>query len=317
MSNGRVIVTGCAGYIGSILCQQLINDGFEVLGVDCFVYNNQSSIMHLLGDKKFNFVLHDVRDVEGMKPFLQQADAIIPLAAIVGAPACDKAPNMATQVNSRSVRKLLKELSPHQRIVYPNTNSGYGQTDGTSYVTESSPLQPVSLYGATKVEAENAILDHPAGTSLRLATVFGPSPRMRFDLLVNDFTRRLCIDQRLEVFDPHYKRNFVHNRDVARVFVRMLCDHRMTGVYNVGLPDANLSKLELAYLIAGTLGMYPPGVVSVGEGEDPDQRNYLVSSDKLLATGFEFQYTLPQGIMDVAGMLSIMNPAEIGRMTNA
>lgn len=316
MSKGRVMVTGCAGYIGSVLCQRLIRDGFEVLGVDSLTYHNQSAVMHLIGERKFNFLLHDVRDVEGLRPFIQQADAIIPLAAVVGAPACDRDPGYATQVNSLAIRKMVRELSPHQRVIYPNTNSGYGQTDGKTFVTEADPLKPISLYGATKVEAEQAVLAHPLGVSLRLATVFGPSPRMRFDLMVNDFTCKLARDRKLEVFEPHFKRNFVHVRDASRVFVRMLCDHRLDGAFNVGLPDANMSKLELAYYIAGLLGLYPHDVVSVVDGEDPDKRNYLVSTQKLLSTGFEFHYTLSQGVQDVAGMLSLLAPHEIDHMRN-
>lgn len=317
MSKARVMVTGCAGYIGTVLCQQLLSDGFEVLGVDSFAYNNQTCIMHLLGDKNFNFFLHDVRDVSGLTPFISQADVIIPLAAVVGAPAADLYPKLAKEVNQDAIKGLLKETSQHQRIVFPNTNSGYGQTDGTKFVTEAEPLVPVSLYGKTKVEAEKMVLEHPLGVTLRLATVFGPSPRMRFDLMVNDFVRRLVFENKLEVFDPHYKRNFVHVRDVARAFVRMVIDHRLDGVYNVGLPDANLSKLELAYLVAGLLDKYPMDVVTVGEGEDPDKRNYLVSSERLLSTGFEYQYPLNNGIMDVAGLCSLLTPPQAAAMRNA
>lgn len=316
MSRTSVVVTGAAGYVGSVLCQHLLRRGYKVLGVDSFIHNNQRAMFHLLGDRRFSLLQHDVRDVAGLKPFVRHADAVVPLAAVVGAPACDRNPEFATQVNYEAVRGLVRSLSANQMVVYPNTNSGYGQTDGESFVTEADPLLPVSHYGKTKVEAEKAVLDHPRGIALRLATVFGPSPRMRFDLLVNDFTRRLCQDRQLEVFEPHFKRNFVHVRDVARAFEFGLEDPDGGRVFNVGLPDANLSKLELAYVVAGTLGMYPPSVVSVGEGEDPDKRNYLVSSDRLLLSGFEFRHTLSDGIQDVAGMLSLLTPDEAARMRN-
>jgi nucleoside-diphosphate-sugar epimerase len=312
----RVMVTGAAGYIGSVLCSRLVGAGFKVLGVDCFLYHNQSAILHLIGEKKFDFLEHDVRDVSGMAPYIQQADAIIPLAAIVGAPACEQNPSLATQVNSLAIRDLVGQLSPSQRIIFPNTNSGYGQTNGQTFVSEKDPLCPVSHYGQTKLEAENAILDHPQAVSLRLATVFGPSPRMRFDLLVNDFTRRLCQDRHISIFEPHFQRNFVHVRDVARLFKRMLRDDHLEGVYNIGLPEAQLSKLELAYFIAGLLGLYPPDAVTIAEGRDPDQRNYKVSSERLLATGFSFAYDLADGVLDMAGMLSLLNPTEINRMQN-
>jgi nucleoside-diphosphate-sugar epimerase len=311
----RVVVTGCAGYIGSVLCQLLLRDEYEVLGIDAFIYGNEHSICHLLGDKNFSFLMHDVRNTEVMKPFLERADVIIPLAALVGAPACEKNPKFATEVNQNSIAEMLKMLSPHQRVIYPNTNSGYGQTDGVSNVTEEDKLNPISVYGQTKVEAEKMILDHPLGATLRLATVFGPSPRMRFDLLVNECVRSLIHEGKLEVFDPHFKRNFLHVRDAARAFARMVSDHSLTGVYNVGLPNA-LSKLELAYLAAGLLNMYPMDVVKVAEGEDPDKRNYIVSTEKILGTGFNYQYDLNQGIMDVAGMLSLFSPKQVAKMRN-
>ncbi len=317
MSKVKVLVTGAAGYVGSTLCQRLLRDDFEVVGLDSCIYNNEQAIFGLLGDSNFTFSLFDVRDEEAMRAVVQTVDAVIPLAAVVGAPACDAKPAYAKAVNLTAIRQLVNHLSPNQRIIYPNTNSGYGQTDGKEEVTEEGPLAPVSLYGRTKVEAEKIVLDHPQGVTLRLATVFGPSPRMRFDLLVNEYTRCICMDGKLEVFDPHYKRNFVHVRDVARVFVRMLADHRLKGTYNVGLPEANLSKLELAYFVAGCMGVYPMDAVTVGEGTDPDQRNYLVSNAKLLATGFKFKHDLKCGIEGVAQMVSLLTPPAIQRMRNA
>lgn len=313
----RVLVTGAAGYIGSLLCQRLLRDGFKVMGMDTFLYQNEQAMLHLLGDSNFTLIEHDVRNLQGMRSFIRQADVVMPLAGIVGAPVCDRAPRWAWSVNRDAVAGLVRELSSSQRVVYPNTNSGYGQTDGKNQVTEDDPLTPVSIYGQSKVEAEKTVLDHPLGVSLRLATVFGPSPRMRFDLMVNDFTQVLARGGTLWIYEPHFKRNFVHVRDVARAFVHMACDYRLTGAFNVGLPDANLSKLDLAHAIASCLNI-DPACVRIGEGQDPDKRNYLVSNDKLLATGFTFHHSLAQGVRDVAQMiwLLMLTPLQLEKMGN-
>lgn len=314
-TNGKVLVTGCAGYIGSVLCQHLLSSGFEVFGVDSLAYNNSNAIMHLIGDKKFHFVLGDVRDFPSYGEYLALADAIIPLAAIVGAPACELKPLHAKAVNEVAIRDLLGSVSHQQRIIYPNTNSGYGQTVGDAYVAEEDAMRPLSVYAATKCEAEKHVLDHPLGTALRLATVFGPSPRMRYDLMVNDFTHKLCTEQAIEIFEPEFRRNFVHVRDVARLFVRMLCDHRLRGVFNVGLPQANLSKFELADKIASILNL-PSSCVTIGQGQDTDKRNYLVSNAKLIRTGFRFSYSLEDGVIGVANLTSLLTPLQIARMRN-
>lgn len=316
MSNGRVLVTGCAGYVGSILCGRLLDDGFEVLGVDSLAYGNGQALSHLLGARGFEFFRKDVRDSEGLRPLLRRADAIVPLAAVVGAPACDKHPGWARETNLDAVGDMLAMLSPAQRVVFPNTNSGYGQTEGLRPVTEQDPLTPVSAYGRQKAEAEKMVLDHASSASLRLATVFGASPRMRFDLLVNDFTARLKLEGRLEVYEPHHRRNFIHVRDAARAFRKLLIHGHLRGAYNAGLPDANLTKLELANLVAGTLGLFPPQV-TVGKGTDPDQRNYLVSNDRLLGTGFEFLHTLGDGIREVAQLVDVLPAGSARLMRNA
>ncbi len=305
----KVLVTGAAGYIGSVLCQHLLNCGHEVVGVDSLVFSNGHAILSLLGHKRFCFYPLDVRQT-AMEVLVNQCDAVIHLAALVGAPLCDKQPAEARDVNYESVRQLMKMVSPDHRILFPNTNSGYGQTDGTKEVTEEDVLAPVSLYGRTKCEAENVILNHPNAVAFRLATVFGASPRMRFDLMVNDFTSKLyflknrlncfkngvfssCTREDLEfsIFEPHFKRNFVHVRDVCRAFTYALDKRAMKGVYNLGLPSANLTKLELAHKICEVVGVSREAIITA-EGRDPDQRNYLVSNDKVLRAGFVFRHEL-------------------------
>ncbi len=317
MEKYNVLVLGAGGFIGSVLCQDLLSQGnYRVYACDAFVYNNEKSILHLLGHKDFICRPTNVCDISSYRDFLTKADIIIPLAAIVGAPACDRNPSFADEVNFGSIRDLLKETSKQQRICWPNSNSGYGQTDGESQVTEESPLNPCSHYGKTKCAAERLILEHPLGVSLRLATVFGPSPRMRFDLLVNDFVQKLVHFGKLEIFEPHFKRNFVHIRDVSRVFIEMAKNHALTGVYNVGLDEANMSKWELAQNICYYLNMDPSGV-TIGDGIDPDKRNYQVSNKKLLDTGFKFRYGLKEAVWDLATFCQLISPKAAARMGNA
>lgn len=311
----NVLVTGGAGYLGCQLSHALLREGFRVYCVDGLLYNQEKSLFSLIGDKDFLFRPTDVRDIDSFKDWIAKADIVIPLAAIVGAPACNKQPDFAREVNMGAIRGLLAQTSKQQRVVYPNTNSGYGVTDGESFVTEESHLTPISLYGQTKCESEKMVLDHPLGVSLRLATVFGPSARMRFDLLVNDFVAKLVHTGKLEIFEPHFKRNFVHIRDVARVFIEMSRNHALRGVYNVGLDEANMSKWLLAQTICEYLGIDNAGVTE-GAGSDSDKRNYIVSSQKLLNTGFKCRHSLREGVYDVANICGILSPQAVARMGN-
>ncbi len=329
-----VLVTGAAGYIGSVLCGELLHRGLKVIGVDSLIYNNGSAVLPLLGHRQFSFVRQDVRDATAIyRDCGKQADVIIPLAALVGAPVCDRHPIGAEQVNFNAVADLCSQMSSDQLLIYPNTNSGYGQTTGDESCVETDPLNPISIYGRTKCRAEQYVLDHHTRTVVfRLATVFGASPRMRLDLMVNDFTRRLVdIRQRvrlgyqrdlLHIFEPHFKRNFVHVRDVTGAFFHTIAHQesdvtpsRMSGVYNLGLPDSNLTKLELAHRICNIIGLSRDHVVE-SAGKDPDQRNYIVSNDKVLATGFQFANSLDKGIREVAQLCEMMSNEETSRMTN-
>lgn len=307
----RILVLGCAGYIGSVLIARLLECGYEVTGVDNFFYQNQHAVAGVLGHKRFRFVKADICNVS--QKIVEWADVIIPLAAIVGAPACSKYSTISESVNVRCISRLCNMTSKNQRIIGLCTNSGYGAR-GESLCDETSPMEPLSSYGLQKCKAEQYILERGNSVSLRLATVFGVSPRMRFDLLFNDFVSKLYFDGKLCLFEPHFMRNAVHIRDVVRAIIWML-DSRFVGVYNVALPAANLTKMQLADYIRAQLGL-PPHAITIGEGKDPDQRNCAVSSLKLTNTGFAYYYTLQDGVNEVYNYCSILTADKIKKMGN-
>ena len=294
----NVLVTGGAGYLGSILCEHLLSAGHRVTAVDNFAYG-QHSLFHLCANPDFEFVRGDARDERLMKDLVKRADAIIPLAAVVGAGACDRDPALATSLNYEAVAMLNRLRSPAQLMVYPTTNSGYGTKSGETFCTEDTPLDPISLYGRTKVDAERSVLDSPNSISLRLATVFGMSPRMRLDLLVNHFVYAAVTDGYIIIFEKHFKRNYVHVRDVADCFLHCLANpERMVGrVFNLGLDEANLSKEELALEVKKAL---PNFFIHFSElGSDPDKRNYIVSNQRLREAGFVARRSVPSGIAEL------------------
>jgi nucleoside-diphosphate-sugar epimerase len=303
-----VLVTGGAGYIGSILVPALLERGFHVTVIDNFLYG-QDSLAAVCYHRDFELVRGDVRSRETMRPLVGRADIIIPLAALVGAPLCDKDPIAATSTNLTAIVEMLDDLSPAQRVLLPLTNSGYGIGEPGKFCTEDTPIRPVSLYGRDKVEVERILLDrHPSALSFRLATVFGMSPRMRLDLLVNDFTYRACVDRFIVLFESHFKRNYLHVRDVARAFLHGI-DHFETmqgSPYNVGLSDANLSKRELCERIQRHLPSFV--FMESAVGRDPDQRDYIVSNEKIERTGYRPAFSLDDGIQElVKGFAMIRN----------
>lgn len=309
----KILVTGGAGYIGSVLVAELLDAGYEVTVVDTFVHH-ENSLAHVCSRLNFHVVRGDARSKSVMAPLLKEADAIIPLAAIVGAPLCDRDPVGAVTINRDAVEMIAKNLSKDQWILMPVTNSGYGIGKKNSFCTEKSPLKPVSLYGRTKVEAEKIILDRKNSVSFRLATVFGMSPRMRMDLLVNDFVYRALKDRFIVLFEAHFNRNFIHVRDVARAFLFGLKNfEKLKGeAYNVGLSDANLSKMELCLKIKKHLPKFFIQEASVDR--DPDQRNYLVSNAKIEKAGFYPTYSLDDGIQELIKgykMLSVNRYANV------
>jgi nucleoside-diphosphate-sugar epimerase len=294
----KVLVTGGAGYLGCEILPALLAAGHTVTTVDNVMYG-QHTLFHLCHDPKFDFVRGDARDESLMAGLIKEADVILPLACIVGAPASDRDPWLATSVNLEAVQLVNRLRSPNQLVVYPTTNSGYGTTTGDVFCTEETPLEPISLYGRTKVQAEAELLDSPNAITLRLATVFGMALRMRLDLLVNHFTYAAVTDGTIVIFEKDFKRNYIHVKDVADCFVHCIANSEaMVGrPYNLGLDEANLSKEELALKIKG----YVPGFyIHFAEvGTDPDKRNYIVSNERLKNAGFVAGRDLDQGIREL------------------
>lgn len=294
----QVLVTGAAGYLGSVLCGRLLEAGYRVLALDNLFYG-ECGLFHCAANPDFDFVQGDARDKSLLKHLLKDVEAILPLAAMVGVGACQRDPAMARSVNRDAILLLNRLRSPDQWVVFPTTNSGYGTSSGEVHCTEDTPLQPISIYGETKAEAEAALLESPGAICLRLATAFGISPRMRLDLLVNHFVLAAVTDGYLVIFEKDFKRNFVHVRDVADCFVHCL-QHRekMAGrTFNVGLDDANLSKAELALLVKEQVPNFYIHFAEVGS--DPDKRNYIVSNQRLREAGFVAKRSLPDGIREL------------------
>lgn len=303
----NILVTGGAGYLGSTMVPELLAMGHNVTVVDNFMYQ-QNSLAHVCYHPRFDVVRGDVRTESVMLPLIRKADIIIPLAAYVGAPLCARDPIGASSTNHDAIMTMLKSVSPHQRILMPTTNSAYGTGDENNFCTEESPLRPISLYAIEKVKVEKELMQHPSAISFRLATVFGMSPRMRIDLLVNDFTYRAMHDRFVILFEGNFKRNYIHVRDVARVFIHAIDNYdRMNGqIYNVGLSDANVSKKELCEIIGRQLPDFT--FIEAPIGKDPDQRNYVVSNAKIEAAGFKPAYSLELGIQElIKGYTMIRN----------
>ncbi|HWR39792.1 MAG TPA: NAD(P)-dependent oxidoreductase [Patescibacteria group bacterium] len=294
----KVFVTGAAGYLGSVLVPTLLKRGYHVVALDSFMYN-QTSLLDCCYDPKISIIRGDARSKDLVKECLKDVDVIIPLACLTGAPLCNKDPLAARSTNYDAIKLILELRSPDQKILFPTTNSGYGVGEAGLYCTEETPLRPVSLYGTLKVDIEKDLLAAGNVITLRLATVFGVSPRMRLDLLVNDFTYRAVFDGFIVLFEAHFKRNYIHIRDVAKAFLHGI-DHfeqMKDQPYNVGLSSANISKWELCQEIK----KYVPNfhICEAEVGKDPDQRNYIVSNAKLEAQGWSPDYSLQDGIREL------------------
>ena len=309
----RILVTGGAGYIGSVLVPELLSKGYHVTVLDNFMYK-QTSLSGISREKNLELVFGDVRDASLMKKHLSKSDVVVPLAAIVGAPACDKDPFQAESINKNAILWMLKELSSSQRIIMPTTNSAYGSGDKDNFCDENSPLNPLSLYAKDKVIVEKELMNHANATSFRLATVFGISPRMRLDLLVNNFAFRAVTDGFIVIFEGHFKRNYIHISDVVQAFMLSIENPQnfIGQIFNVGLSSANISKLELCEKIKE---MVPKFTYLESElGKDPDQRNYIVSNEKIEKVGFSPMMQLEDGLQELVKMLPMYNQKLFGNV---
>ena len=305
----KILITGGAGYIGSVLTPALLQAGHEVTVLDSFIFR-QSSLADCCQYDSFQIVRGDCRDEQVLAPLLAKADVIIPLAALVGMPLCKMDAQGARTINQEAVELICRLASKDQKIIYPTTNSGYGIGEKGKFCTEETPLRPISLYGVTKNNAEKAVLDRGNSITFRLATVFGVAPRMRTDLLVNDFVYRAVNDRAIVIFEGHFKRNFIHIRDVVRVFLYAMENFEsMKGrPYNFGLEDANLSKLELCEKIRNHIPAFV--FLEAPIGEDPDKRDYIVSNQRILSTGFKMEWSLDRGIKELMKGYAIMKNAQ-------
>ena len=303
-----ILITGGAGYLGSVITQKLLESGYNVVVLDKLIFNQLSLLPHT-SNPNFKFVYGDVKDIDLLKRLVDECDTIIPLAAIVGFPACDADPKLAYEINFEQIRNIVDWIKgTDKKILYPNTNSGYGVGEDGEYCNELSPLKPISVYGKTKVDAEKYILENTDGICFRLATVFGVSPRMRVDLLVNDFTYKAITDKYIVVFERNFKRNFIHIKDVASAFIFMIenYDTYKGEVFNVGLSDANLSKKELLEKIQTYVKDF--AVVYDDYYEDPDKRDYIVSNEKIEGTGWKPVWNLDNGINELIHAYKMIVP---------
>lgn len=306
----KVLITGGAGYIGSMLCDYLLKNDFEVNVVDNFNFSQDSLNMYYT-NKKFNVFKQDVRDIQKLKPLIVKSDIIIPLAALVGAPLCDLKKKEAEDVNLNSIKSMVSEISKNQYVIYPTTNSGYGVGAEGKHCTEETPLNPISLYGVTKSQAENYIAENlENSTRFRLATVFGCSPRMRLDLLVNDFVLRATKDRFIVLFEANFKRNYIHIRDVCEAFMMAMNDNNSFKgeTFNLGLSDANLSKLELCNKIKQHVGDFE--ILTSEIGKDVDKRDYIVSNEKIESKGFKPKHSLDEGINELSKLFKFLIPTD-------
>jgi len=309
----KILVTGGAGYLGSILVPDLLALGHEVTVIDNFMYK-QSGLNHVCSYQNFKIVRGDIRIKNTMQEVIKEQDIIIPLAALVGAPLCHQDPVGAQTINHDAIIMMLELLSPHQWVLMPTTNSAYGSGGEGNLCDEDSPLNPLSKYAIDKVLIERRLMERQNSISFRLATVFGMSPRMRIDLLVNDFTYRAVNDGFIVLFEANFKRNYIHIRDVSRAFQHAISHFEIMkgNIYNVGLSDANVSKLELCQIIKEELEEF----VFIEEKikSDPDQRNYIVSNKKIESKGYKPKYSLRSGVRELIKGYKMINNRKYGNI---
>ena len=299
----KILITGGAGYIGSKLSTELLKYNYKVTVIDILKISSRS-LNHLFNNENFNFIKGDVRNKKLMKSLIQKNEFIVPLAALVGAPLCEKNKREAISVNLESIKYLMKTITKRNKIIYLTTNSGYGVGEKNKYCDEKSPLKPISLYGRTKVQAERIIMQSHNSIGFRLATVFGYSYRMRTDLLVNNFVFKAIRDQKLLIYEPHFRRNYIHINDVVQGILYSIKNFNRlkANVYNLGLSSANLTKYNLAKKIKKQISSLKIKIVK--NRKDPDQRDYYVSNKKIEKKGFKAEISIEKGIDELINVFS-------------
>ena len=299
----NILVTGAAGYIGTMLCTELVSKGYAVTAVDKLKYD-KNSLCHLFFNKNFKFIKEDVTKLNVMKKIIKGMDFIIPLAGLVGAPLCEKKKKEAVEINVKAIELIVKLAKKNQKIIYPTSNSGYGIGQKSKFCDENSPLNPISLYGRTKAQAEKIVMQHSNFVAFRLATIFGYSYRMRTDLIVNNFVEKAVKTKRLDIFEPKFRRNFVHIKDVVKAFIFAIENFKKVrnNIFNLGLSSANITKIQLAQKIKKNLKNTK--IVVNKFKSDPDKRDYFVSNKKIEKAGFKAKITLEEGIEELANIFS-------------
>ena len=299
----NILVTGAAGYIGTMLCTELVSKGYAVTAVDKLKYD-KNSLCHLFFNKNFKFIKEDVTKLNVMKKIIKGMDFIIPLAGLVGAPLCEKKKKEAVEINVKAIELIVKLAKKNQKIIYPTSNSGYGIGQKSKFCDENSPLNPISLYGRTKAQAEKIVMQHSNFVAFRLATIFGYSYRMRTDLIVNNFVEKAVKTKRLDIFEPKFRRNFVHIKDVVKAFIFAIENFKKVrnNIFNLGLSSANITKIQLAQKIKKNLKNTK--IVVNKFKSDPDKRDYFVSNKKIEKAGFKAKITLEEGIEELSNIFS-------------
>ena len=308
----KILITGGAGYIGSKLTEFFLKKNYQVTVIDNLMHK-KNTVSNFFINSNFKFTLGDVRNEILINDIIKKNDIIIPLACIVGAPLCDKMEKDAYEINEASIKNLTKKISKNQIIIFPTTNSGYGITEKESICTEEMDLYPISHYAKTKVNAEKILMELENIICLRLATVFGVSYRNRIDLLVNYFVYNSVKYNEITLYQPHFRRNFIHVQDVVNTFAHCLDNFNTmkSNIYNVGLSHANLTKLELCEKIKEQNSLFK---ILINENEeDPDKRDYFVSNQKLENTGWESKISLKEGIKELIKSYSISSAKEFDK----